>query len=124
MSEGGLVNDAEQAGMKRNVQEVAQQGLGAQQQALARTSQALSTASPVAAGAITQGAQALGATAADMNVKASGQAATMAEAVRAKRAGAIMGANERQVQRSRENAQFMVESSLRAAEAVGEIIPM
>lgn len=122
MASGNLVSDAERTGLNRNLQENAAQGLAAQQKALSRTQQALGTASPVQAGAITQGAQNLGKTASDMAVKASGQAETMAQALEEKRKAQVMSAGDRLIQRNREDAQFGIEMGLKGAEMIGELI--
>lgn len=121
MAEGDLVSDVEKAGWQRQAQTAAEQGLGAQQQALSRTSQALASGSPVAAGAITSGTQQLGATAADMAVKASGQADQLAAAVREKRKAQAMGAGERLIQSNKEDAALGIETAFRVTESAAQI---
>ena len=121
MAEGNLVSDDEKAGWQQKAQTSAEQGLGAQQQALSRTSQALASGSPVAAGAITAGTQALGGTSADMAVKASGQANQLAAAVREKRKAQAMGAGERLIQENKQDAALGIETGLRVAESAAQL---
>jgi hypothetical protein len=123
MAKGELVSDDEKAGWQRQMQSAAEQGLGAQQQALARTSQALAGGGPVAAGAIARGTQNLGAAGGDLAVKASGQANQLAAAVREKRAAQALGAGERLIQSNKEDAALAIETGLRVAETIGELIP-
>lgn len=121
MGQGDLVSDEEKRAFQETAQQASEQAVGAQQQGLARFAQAQGTGSPIAAGAMAEGAQQLGQASAEAAAKASSQANKLAAAVREKRAASALAAGERLVQQNREDVGQAMEMGMRVAESGAQI---
>ena len=121
MAAGELVSDQERQAMQQERVSASEQAIGAQQQGLARASMAQTGGSPIAAGGMVKGAQALGQASAEAATKATGESQQLAAAVREKRAAQALAAGERLHMEQKQARARALEFGLRTAEVGAEI---
>lgn len=122
LAEGTLVSDQETKQFQDKAETLAQQGLAAQQKSLTQTQAALAGGGPVASGAVAQGQKALGQAASGAAVKASGQAQTMASALREQRRGQALGVISEQADLQRQKRQRAQKIAMAGVEAAGTAV--